>query len=99
MRFGFASDLPIVDFLFKIDIPNLFRLCSYWQGARFMFRLCGITKNNTYVTEDIHLYQSLLHCTILDIEGLIIKELNSHSRLYGWQYEPLVKEMHVSYNI
>ena len=101
MRFSFSCDLPIIDFLHRIDIPKLFRLCCGWHGSRFMFRMCGVTNYNTFVTEDIYLYQSLLHCAVNDIEGLILKEINNgaYGKFFGWLNEPYVKEMQISYNI
>jgi hypothetical protein len=94
MTFRFHVPMPIEEFLTNVDIPRIFSAASYWQGAKFSFRVCGVNHVGLYTVQDFNIPINLLHFNVKHVSFALLSE---YVRVTKWAFNepPLVRSMSV----
>jgi hypothetical protein len=94
MGFRFQGNLPIDEFLAKVNIPRIFSGASYWQGAKFCFRVRGINNDNYLIERDIYVPVNLIHFNVKQVSYALMSQ---YVRETGWFFTepPFVISMSV----
>jgi hypothetical protein len=94
MNFRFHVPMPIDEFLTNVDIPRIFSAASYWQGAKFSFRVRGVNHDGYFIIQDFNIPINLLHFNVKHVSFALMSE---YVRVTAWTFggAPLVHSMSV----